>query len=104
MLRKGFTLIETLLVVGIVAILASIVLVAINPVKQMYEACKKDINATDDCDEIIRKHDEEASSQSDGGRKCLKVSDSGCCVEGHDQMDESTNTPVFLCDKYAPLP
>src|SRR6266550_314150 len=48
-LQKGFTLIELLVVIGILAVLLSIVLIAINPAKQFAQANntkrRSDVNA-----------------------------------------------------------
>ncbi|OGJ54549.1 hypothetical protein A3D11_01780 [Candidatus Peribacteria bacterium RIFCSPHIGHO2_02_FULL_49_16] len=49
--RKGFTLIEVLLVIGIIAILASIVIVAINPTKQLADA--RDAQRRSDVNSIL---------------------------------------------------
>src|SRR3989344_5347506 len=49
--RKGFTLIEVLLVMGIIAILASIVIVAITPTKQLADA--RDAQRRSDVNSIL---------------------------------------------------
>jgi prepilin-type N-terminal cleavage/methylation domain-containing protein len=49
--QKGFTLIELLLVIGIIAILAAIVIVAINPTKQLADA--RDAQRNSDVNSIL---------------------------------------------------
>ena len=43
--KKGFTLIEILVVIGIMAVLATIVIIAINPAKQFAQARNADRTA-----------------------------------------------------------
>jgi type IV pilus assembly protein PilA len=52
MKRSGFTLIELLLVIGIITILASIVIVAINPTKQLADA--RDAQRRSDVNTILK--------------------------------------------------
>lgn len=51
MARRGFTLIEILIVIGIIAILAAIVIVAINPARQFAEA--RESQRTSNVDAIL---------------------------------------------------
>jgi prepilin-type N-terminal cleavage/methylation domain-containing protein len=50
-LEKGFTLIEILVVIGIIAVLAAIVIVAINPAKQFAQA--RDTQRTSNVESIL---------------------------------------------------
>jgi len=81
--------------IGIILILAAIVIVAISPSDQLYQACLKD-PGHGDCPQRIRDHKSRASSST---MNCVKYSGKGCCVKAHDSDDGE-----LVCDEYIPLP
>jgi len=80
MKRPGFTLIELLLVIGIIAILASIVIVAINPTKQIGDA--RDVTRRGDINEILNKVYEYAVDHNGTLPECITTTARNICVTG----------------------
>ena len=82
--RKGFTLIELLLVIGIIAILASIVIVAINPTKQLGDA--RDAQRRSDVNTILNAVYQYAiDNDGDLPAPCLdNTTKKGVCINGTD--------------------
>ncbi|KKW40447.1 hypothetical protein A2454_01905 [Candidatus Peribacteria bacterium RIFOXYC2_FULL_55_14] len=76
--RAGFTLIELLLVIGIIAILASIVIVAINPTKQLGDA--RDAQRRSDVNTILNAVYQYAIDNNGTLPTCIDTTDRGICL------------------------
>ena len=88
--RKGFTLIELLLVIGIIAILAAIVIVAINPTRQLGQARNAQRNS--DVNTLLNAIWQYAIDNS-GNMPCEDSNTNNIDCE-----QEDTATPVALSD------
>ncbi len=82
MKRSGFTLIELLLVIGIIAILASIVIVAINPTKQLADA--RDAQRRSDVNTILNAVYQYAIDNNGNLPTCITTTGKGVCTGGSD--------------------
>lgn len=80
--RSGFTLIELLLVIGIIAILASIVIVAINPTKQLADA--RNAQRRSDVNTILNAVYQYAIDHNGTLPSCIAVTSKNVCVGGSD--------------------
>lgn len=78
--RKGFTLIELLLVIGIIAILASIVIVAINPTKQLGDA--RNAQRRSDVNTILNAVYQYSIDNNGNLPSCIATSAKGVCTDG----------------------
>lgn len=73
-MRRGFMILEAMLIAGIIAILVMIVIVAIKSPGRL----EADIN-------------------------CLEESRGRCCIEGHEELNPRGEVQ-FICDMFIPLP
>ncbi len=80
MKRTGFTLIELLLVIGIIAILASIVIVAINPTKHLPDA--RNAQRRSDVNTILNAAYQYAIDNNGTLPACIATTSKNVCVGG----------------------
>jgi len=96
--NKGFTLIEILVVIGIIAILATIVLIAINPARQFKQA--RDTQRTSNANAILNAIGQYTADHK-GDLSALDII-TGDSTDAGDYDDISaTDTPDF-CDELVP--
>jgi type IV pilus assembly protein PilA len=96
--RHGFTLIELLLVIGIIAILASIVIVAINPTKQLGDA--RNAQRRSDVNTILNAVYQYAIDHNGSLPTCIDTTRRGVCSSGSDcaGFDSGDETGVVVTD------
>ena len=97
-MNKGFTLIEILVVIGILAILAGIVIVAINPAKQFAQSrnAQRESNVNTILDAIGQRLVDNAGTFPEAAG-CDNVTEAGAVIgSGAGQIDLSCLVPTYI--------